>query len=145
MFVVEKTAEFPYTPDQLFGLMSDIRNEVKWMPGVKSAVMTGTHPVGAGTEFVTVYQGFGTMRIRLTEFAAPRMFACVVSGTPMDMNCRFEYEPTATGTRMHMRMEVIPHGVLRLIQPILKWMFTREIAKRPAQIRRGLEILYPRL
>jgi len=143
MFAVEVAAEFPYTPEQVFGLMSDIRNEQKWLPGVTSVEKIGAEPVGRGSEFVAAYQGFGTMRIRLTEFAPPRMFACAVAGKAVDMHCRFEYEPTSGGTRMRMQMDVVPHGLWRVFQPVLEWMFTREMAKRPGQIRRGLSLDNP--
>jgi carbon monoxide dehydrogenase subunit G len=144
MFLIEKTAEFVHPPEQVFALMSDIRNELKWLPGVKSVRKIGGDPVGRGSEFITEYQGFGTMHVRLTEFSVPKLFACAVSGKPVDMTCRFEYEPTPTGTRMTARMEILPHGALRVLQPVLRWMFNREFAKRPEQIRRGLEMMYPR-
>lgn len=144
MFQIDKSAEFPYSPEQVFALMSDIRNEQTWLPTVKEVRKFGDQPVGVGTEFEALYQGFGKMRIRITEYAPPGVFACDVKGTPVDMRCRFEYSPIHGGTRMDAALEIVPHGALRLFQPVLKWMFNREFSKRPGQILHGLETLYPR-
>ena len=144
MFTIERSAEFPYSSDQLFALMADIRNELKWMPTVKEVRKTDDRPLGVGSEFDALYQGFGRMHIRLTEYTPGEAFACDVAGTPVDLKCRFAYVKVPGGTRMDARIDVFPHGPLRLAQPILKWMFNKEFSKRPAQLRRGLEILYPK-
>ncbi len=144
MFHIDKSAEFPYSPEQVFALMSDVRNEPKWMSTVKEARKLSAQPLGVGTEFEALYQGFGRMQIRMTEYAPPNVFACDVKGKPVDMRCRFEYTKTHGGTRMDAHLEIYPHGVLRLLQPFLKWMFNHEFSKRPGQILHGLETFYPR-
>jgi hypothetical protein len=120
-------------PERFFDYVADIRNEAEWSKDITSAELVGDGPIGEGTQFDTVYRGFGAMRLTITEYRRPEHMAIDGDGPRMAMHFEMDLAPEGDGTSVTMTVELSPRGAFRVISPMLKLGMPREMAKRPGQ------------
>jgi hypothetical protein len=61
------------------------------------------------------------------------------NGGPFEVKLDVALSPSGTGTRVHTRMEVLPHGAGRLIFPVFAQVVTQQEKSVPQKVTRALE------
>jgi len=139
VFQVTQRGDFEEPPEEVFDFVVDLRNERGWHPMLKWVEAKPDGPVGAGTGFDSEYKRPGRTHSALVECERPRHARFDVQSKAADMDMTFRFEPRAGGgTAMGFTALVEPKGAFRLIGPLAKTMFEREMAKRPQQFREAL-------
>ncbi len=137
-----ETAHFEHAPEQLFDMLADVCNEPKWQPDVREVTMLTDGPVRLGTRFHGAYRGLGEMDVEITEYDRPRRVAFHCEGSRMNMDVPFTFTPAGGGTDLEGRIDLELKGLARALRPLMGMMMGREMAKRPGQMRAGLQALY---
>ena len=120
-------------PERVFDYIADIRNEAEWSKDITSVKLVTDEPIGEGTEFDTVYRGFGAMHLEISEYRRPEHLVIDGDGSRMGMHFEMNLVPEGEGTSVTMTVDMRMRGVWRAMEPMLKLGMPREMAKRPKQ------------
>jgi len=128
--------------DEVFDFAADERNEPRYNPRMTVAEKLTPGPVAAGTRFQSVMTGTGraaAMTIEITGYERPHRLASHTSLRAMDIDGELLFEPAGDGehTRMRWEWELHPHGMVRLLGPLVRRMGERQ----ELEIWRGLKRL----
>jgi hypothetical protein len=77
-------------------------------------------PIGLGTRFRIRLDGAGWSTTENIAFQRPSFWAATSASKVLDVRIEFEVTPTERGARLSVRTLLLPHGFLRLAQPILR-------------------------
>ncbi len=126
------------TPEQAFDFLSDLRNELKWNPGECESVEKITDgPVGVGTRYRARWKGGPESEVVWVAFERPHSWQAHGDGAlESRFSCRVE--PHAEGAKVVSELELIPHGFVKLLFPLIKRGFIKENKATPDKIRRAL-------
>ncbi|MDX6480149.1 MAG: hypothetical protein QOG85_659 [Gaiellaceae bacterium] len=119
--------------ERVFDYIADIRNEADWSKDITSVKLVGDGPIGQGTEFDTVYRGFGAMLLIHTEFRRPEHLVIDGDGPRIAMHFVMDLAMDGDGTTVTMTVDMSLRGAWRALEPVLKLGMPREMAKRPRQ------------
>jgi uncharacterized protein YndB with AHSA1/START domain len=127
-------------PADVYDLLADVRNELRWNPSIRSAEKETEGPIGAGTVFRTRYRGFGAMRVDLVEAERPSALTFRAEAKAIAMRIRLTFADDDGGTRLHCAAESSLRGVWRPLEPLLAPLLRAEVRKRPGQFERALAL-----
>ena len=128
MVVLENSVEIAVPPQQAFDYLSDLRNEAEWNPGVRSVRLLTGDPVRIGSRYVARWAGGPETVVEYTRFDPPAEWASVGRSPMMTIRFSARVASIPSGSRVAVRMELIPRGPARLLQPLLRRrMQTREL------------------
>lgn len=115
-------------PEEVFDFVANESNEPKYNPRMIRADKITTGPIGVGTQFNSVMTGLGgaEMTIEFTEFDRPWRIAEKVHLSTMDIRGLLLFEPVSGGTRMKWAWDLEPHGVMRLLAPLVRRIGDRQ-------------------
>jgi uncharacterized protein YndB with AHSA1/START domain len=108
--------------DEVFDFVADERNEPRYNPRMTSADKTSPGPVGAGTRYRarSVARGRAVeMTIETTEYDRPRRLASSTSLAMMNVHGALTFDPVRGGTLMRWSWDLEPHGLLKLMTPLI--------------------------
>jgi uncharacterized protein YndB with AHSA1/START domain len=115
--------------EDVFDFVADESNEPKYNPRMTRADRITGGPIGVGTRFKCVMTGVGPaveMTMEFTEFERPRRIAEVVHLASMDIHGLLLFEAVPGGTWMKWVWDLEPHGVMRFLGPLVRWMGDRQ-------------------
>ncbi|MGI5288943.1 SRPBCC family protein [Nonomuraea polychroma] len=128
MVVLENSVDIARPPEQVFDYLSDLRNKKEWNPKMRSVLLLTGEPIGRGTKYRARWAGSPDNVVEYTAFDRPHEWASVADSKMMVVRFSARVTPVATGSRLDVRMELVPHGPLRLLQPLLhRWMQAQEV------------------
>lgn len=125
---VRVETEYEADADEVWAVLADYRHDADWREGVVRMTQSTSGPVVEGTTTVEEFRMLGT---RSTNHAAIRdvvpgrsfRWATLVG---VDAEGRREVEAVDGGrTRVRLELDVRPHGVERLLRPVLRSALTR--------------------
>jgi len=141
MFKMAIEMHFDEPPEVVFDFLSDDRNEALWEPpNVSKIDKTSPGPVGVGTTFHGLYapRDYPT-DVRLLEYDRPGRVTRQADSKALRMVIHLDIAADGnSGTRVAADWEVTPKGFMRLLEPLLRRAFTKQLDLREAQIARGL-------
>lgn len=114
---------------EVFDFVADESNEPMYNPRMTRADKITAGPIGVGTQFNSVMTGMGgatEIAIEFTEFDRPHRIRERVHLSNMDINGLLLFEPVSGGTRMKWVWDLEPHGVMRILGPLVRWMGDRQ-------------------
>jgi carbon monoxide dehydrogenase subunit G len=122
---------------EVFAFMADLRNLVKWDPGVKRAVMVEGD---AGTEHavVDVTVSGTTLRYHTTDFDPPNSLVVRAESSALISVDRVTVVDEGASTLVTYDADLQLKGVLRVIEPVLKLAFHRIGDRAATGLRRVL-------
>lgn len=124
--------EIPASTEAAFDAMADVRNELHWNSRVSTAELVSSEPIGLGSRFRTVNQG-AMYDSYISVYVRPKHLEFVVTGKPMDIAVRFEFENVPEKrSRLRGEFDMQPKGFMKLLAPLLKLMIGRELPKHAA-------------
>jgi len=118
--------------EEVFDFVADERNEPRYNTQMRSAEQISDGPIGLGTRFRAEMVSMGRtveMVIEFTGFDRPRRLASMTHMSSMDIQYTLTFEPVPEGTRMRWSGDLEPHGILKLMGPMITLMGRRQEQK----------------
>lgn len=128
--------------DEVFDFVADERNEPRYNPQMIQAEKTSPGPIGTGTTFraQTMTRGRPVgMTIETTGYERPRKLGISTRLPAMDIHGILTFDPVPVGTLMRWSWDVEPHGLLRLLTPMIARWGRRQEETIWAGLKRFLE------
>ena len=136
--VIENTREIARSPEDVFGYLSDMGNEVEWNPDCVSMDRL-TEAGWRRHEVPSEVEAGPVVVTECTRDERPRTWT-YENGGPISVVLTVTLEPTSTGgTRMTSRGEWTPHGSMRLAFPAFVRVMRRAERGVMANSRQALE------
>ena len=129
-------------PEDVFDFVADEENEPRYNPQMRLAKMLTEGPSGAGTSVRAEMTRRGRvvpMTIRFTEFDRPRRLEERVQMKAMHLTGWLTFEPVDGATRMRWSWNLEPHGVLRIMGPVVAAIGRRQERRTWTSLKRLLE------
>jgi uncharacterized protein YndB with AHSA1/START domain len=112
--------EIARPPGQVFAYLTDPSKLSTWQDAEEVVQLT-PGPLGAGTRLREIHKVLGRRRVEITEFVVyepgRRFDIRVIDGPPIDG--RWDFEPTAGGTRLTFTPIVRLGGLARRVEPVV--------------------------
>ena len=108
--------------DEVFDFVADERNEPRYNPRMIRADKTSPGPVGTGARYRAQAAARGRpvdMTIETTAYDRPRRLASSTSLAMMNVHGALTFDPVRDGTLMHWSWDLEPHGLLKLVTPLI--------------------------
>lgn len=126
--VLANTVDVAAPIEDVFDYLSDLRNEQTWNPKMKAVELLTAEPVGAGSRYRARWAGSGDLTVEYLDYLRPTSWASTAPGTPMTVDFAARLTPLANGTHCDFRMEIVPHGAMVLLAPVLAGWLQRQEA-----------------
>lgn len=120
MVVLENSADIAVPPQQVFDYLSDLRNEAEWNPKMRLVHLLTGDPVGSGSQYRARWAGSPDVIVEYTQYERPGRWASVADSKMMTIRFAAQVTADPSGSHLTVRMELIPHGPARLLQPLLR-------------------------
>ena len=127
---------------EVFDFVADECNEPRYNPRICRAEKLSPGPIGRGTWFraEAVMLGRTTgMTIEYTAYERPRRLASSIHMPAADIAGTLRFDPVPDGTRMSWSWAVTPHGLYRLLTPIIARAGRRQEQENWGGLKRFLE------
>lgn len=138
------TMDVPTPPAAVHAYVADFENLPRWDPTIKRVEKVTPGPVGTGTHYVVVLSFLGaesTMDYAVKEFVSPtRAVLTGVASTAVATDT-ITIEPTPAGSRLTWEAEITLAWPVRILDPLLKLLFSRDVATAMANLERELRTL----
>jgi hypothetical protein len=108
--------------EEVFDFVADERNEPRYNPRIRRAEQISAGPIGVGTRFRAETISMGRtieMVIEYTGCERPRWLASSTNMSSMDVQVALTFGPIPEGTRMRWSEDVMPRGILKLMDPLV--------------------------
>lgn len=117
---------------ETFNYMADFANAAAWDPGVRAARRIGDGPVGVGARFALDFR-FGPSIVPLeyavTTLEPGRALTLRAERPAFVVEDVITVEPDKDGSRVRYQATMTLRGPMRLLAPVLGWVFRRGAAK----------------
>jgi uncharacterized protein YndB with AHSA1/START domain len=130
---VTTTTRIACPPDQVFGILADVRNDTQWNSRVSSAELRSPEPIGPGSRFAIV-NGGTAYDVTIATYERPSRLVLEASGKP-DLTIAYAFTPTAEGTELESDFDFRPRGALRVLFPLLAPVIRRDVPRQFASLK----------
>lgn len=140
--VLDDVVDIARPPAEVFDHLADVSNDPVWQDGLVEARFTSDGPIAVGSTGVHVAKPFGRrveVGWQLTAFVPNREMAWTFVSGPFTGGEGYRIEPTATGTRVTHWAILRPHGLLRVLRPMIAGSFVTQSAANMEAFRDLLE------
>jgi carbon monoxide dehydrogenase subunit G len=138
---VERNISIARPPAEVFGYISDVRNDPTWHTDVLE-VRSSSDVVGMGTVFsvkVKPSMGVSEGTMTVSRFEPGRLVEFHGRMGKMEPTVTNICEPDAQGTRVTRRVEIDPTGIMILMTPLMKRMIAKSNHGFLANLKKLLE------
>ena len=127
---------------EVFAFVTDLRNETRWQPEIRSVTLEDPLPLMTGATFreerVTLGRRYD-WRFRITRFEAPRVIEIeTITGTAPYRGAR-RFEAVGGATRVTESGELTLPRFARFLEPVLGRLAARPVRVAYARLKRLLE------
>jgi uncharacterized protein YndB with AHSA1/START domain len=137
--VIETAIDIARPAEVVFGYCSDHTNEIEWNPAMRRVAKTTDGPIGVGTRYEMEFLPGRPIAAECVRFDPPASWAVAGSGNGMSSSFSGRVVPVPAGARLHLRMEIETHGLLRAALPLLWRRMPRNLGRDIAIIKAKLE------
>jgi uncharacterized protein YndB with AHSA1/START domain len=127
---------------EVFDVVADERNEPRYNPRIRRPEKLSPGPIGRGTRFRAEAATLGRtteMTIEYTAYERPRRLASSIHMPAADIVGTLRFDPVRNGTRMSWSWDVRPHGLYRLLTPVIARVGRRQEQENWGGLKRLLE------
>ena len=141
MFTVEQSVIINRPIEDVFAYVTTPRNIPKWRPDVLEIHgANGSVAVGARFEELVNFMGHKTFTMQVIEYQPnQREVIRAVAGPNVRPTQTFQFEATASGTRLSVSAQVRTSGLFRLMEPMMPTMFRKTWAQYLSNLKQILE------
>ncbi len=127
MAVLQNGVDLARRAEEVFDYLSDLRNEKEWNPKMQLVEAMTDGPPRVGSKFRAQWQGSPVTIVEYVSYERPKAWRTTTQSKSLTVDFSGTVTPTATGSRLDVRMALIPHGALRLLLPLIRrWMQRQE-------------------
>ena len=142
MISIESSEWIGRPTEEVFAFVSDIRNDPQWHTDVREAEYEAPGPLATGTAFRAKFKPFmglseGTGTI--TAYEPPRRVVLTERMGKFEPVLTLTVEPDGGGSRITRRLDMEPHGMLRIMAPFTGGMMRRRNEGFLSNLKRVLE------
>ncbi len=115
--------------EDVFDYVADECNEPSYNAQMRLAEKISDGPIGVGTQFRAEVVSGGrpvSMVIEFIEYERPRRLVSKTTMSSMDIAYTLTFKPVREGTRMRWSGEIQPHGMVKLMGPLVAWLGRRQ-------------------
>jgi len=126
----------------VYRLISNHENDVRWQSAVADVRKISPGPVRAGSRFRHTLQLLGARMqadVEIAETRAPEFHAFSIAGGPFAFETRVSLQATSSGTLLQTDVEGHAHGLVRLAVITLSHKRRREIEHDLRRLKRMME------
>src|SRR5512147_1651455 len=141
------TMDVPVPPAAVHAYVSDFRNLPRWDPTIKRAELITPGGPGSGARYVVVVSFLGsesTFDYATKEFRPPERAVLVGISSGAVATDTITILLTPTGTRLTWEAQITLAWPARILDPILKLLFMRDVARAMSNLERELSGLAQR-
>ena len=141
------TMDVPVPPAAVHAYVADFSNLPRWDPTIKRVERLTPGPLGAGTRYLVVLSFLGSessMDYVVKEFQPPERAVLTGVAASAVATDTITVEPTPTGARLPWQAEITLGWPARILDPLLKLLFARDVAKAMTNLERELSALATR-
>lgn len=127
---------------EVFAFVADHENLPKWTVGVKESRRLTPGPPTTGTKYQVVGQLLGRSVVSTYEVTAldqDRSFQGTMNSPMFSFSERYRFEPEGSDTRVSMSAGAQPHGVFRLLAPVMALGVRRQVKADHRRLKTLLE------
>jgi uncharacterized protein YndB with AHSA1/START domain len=136
--VAEAEVDIKRPPEAVFDFCSDPSHEPEWNPMMRRVVKLTDGPVREGARYRTEFVNAPPMVMECIRYERPSAWSLTGDSLALKAAGGGHVAPTPVGTHLVMRMELEPHGLLKLSTPLLrrrmKAMFQRDLNNIKARL-----------
>lgn len=128
MRTIRYVRELGFPPDVVAGFLGDLRNDPTWRREVLTTELTNGTPSESGSEYRETLSWEGMHAdacLEVTEADGESVLTIVGSDAGYESVNEYQFEPTATGTKLTLSLSLQTHGTLQLMEPFMWAMVTR--------------------
>ena len=129
MLKIESTIVINRPVEEVFAVVSNLENNLKWDSGFLEVKRTSQLPIGVGTTWQAVRKGLGQRietEVEVTEYEPNQK--CTHKGkSPFPVQVQWLLDSVEGGTRINGRIEAEPGGFFKLAEPLVAGMGKRQI------------------
>ena len=130
---VTTTTRIACPPEDVFGMLADLRNDTQWNSRVSSAELRSPEPIGPGSRFAIV-NGGTAYDVTIARYDRPSRLVFAASGKP-DLTIAYAFTPTAEGTELESDFDFRPSGALKVLFPLFAPVIRRDVPKQYASLK----------
>jgi|SRR5215471_14162317 len=139
MAVLVNSIEIEAPADAVFDYAADLSNELEWGEPVRIERLT-EGPLRVGSRFAAEWKGGGPVDVEYVLLDRPREWKTLGRSPRMDVNLAGRVEALGPDrSRFTATMELVPHGWVRLLLPLLKVAMQKTEEKNLASFKRAIE------
>jgi len=127
-------------PEVVFDYLVDLRNELKWNPGVERMEMIGEGPIRIGTKFNAKWKSSTPIVTECVKFDRPHSWAYHNNG-PVTVDLEISLTEHPEGTMLVSTFDAQPTGLFRLIFPLFFQVLKREEKANMGFLKQAVEAL----
>jgi hypothetical protein len=122
--MIENMMDITAPAEKVFDFVVDIRNKPQWNPQLLQAELLTPEPIQEGTMFRAQFgRGVGEALIEDLKLNRPHSWEAISRSRALDAHTEGRIDETSDGSRLIMRTQLRPRGMLRLLTPALNsWM-----------------------
>jgi uncharacterized membrane protein len=142
MLKIESTAVINRPVEEVFAVLSNLENSLKWSSVFLEVKKISEGPIGVGTTWRVVQKAFGRQiesEVEVTEYEPNRKCAQKSKSGPFPVEVLQTYEPVEGGTRVSAALEAEVGGFFKLAEPLVKTMAKRSIETDNANLKDLME------
>jgi uncharacterized protein YndB with AHSA1/START domain len=119
---IENAIEISRPPEDVFDYLTDVTKEVEWNPRTRRVEKLTSDPIGPGTRFGAGWIKGNPTIIEYVTFERPTAWASVARSRLLDVKGEGQISPTEHGSRVVIKTELRPKGLLALLFPVMRRM-----------------------
>jgi len=130
MLKIESTTVINRPVEEVFAVLSNLENNLKWDSVALEVKKTSEGPIGVGTTWRILQKTFGKrleIEAKFTEYEPNRKTTLKSKSGPFPVEARRTYEPVEGGTRVSHIFKIEPGGFFKLAEPLLMRLVKRGI------------------
>jgi uncharacterized protein YndB with AHSA1/START domain len=137
--IVENGVEIARSPEDVFDYLTDITKELEWNPQTRRVEKLTPGEIGAGTRFDAEWIKGNPTIVEYVLFERPTAWASIARSRRLDARAEGRVAPTERGSRVVIRTELRPKGLLALLLPVMRRTMRRREEENLARVRTILE------
>lgn len=130
---VTTTTRIACSPEDVFDLLADLRNDTRWNGRVSRAELRNSEPIGLGSRFAIV-NGGSPYEVTITGYERPSRLVLEASGQP-DLTIAYTLTPAGDGSELGSDFDFRPRGALEVLFPLVAPMIRRDVPKQHASLK----------
>lgn len=141
MFTVLYSEEIRRSPEVVFAFAGDYSNDPLWRTGVVSMVYETSGPPGVGARTRETMHSMGRIAVTVGEVTAysPTRTAFRSLSGPVPCDGSREFAASPMGTKFTYSLTLRPTGFLRVLEPLLRLVFAKQVRTDVRKLKFHLE------